>query len=412
MIQDFVNKNFFRLLLFTLIFGVIFYDTIGFAFTDEICSLLLLVLYLKYVFSTAQWEVNKMFLVTTGVFLFYLCYSFYIGSNSKAGILTDFIIQYKPYLGFFCVYAIKPVLSEAQKKLVCQICLILGGYLFLIGVAYVVSESTIYATMKHPSRLATAVSIVSLLYLYCSNYTGKDKVIFILLMAVGLCSGRSKFIGFFIICVMMVLFILPSFKLKFNLKNIVLLSISLAIVLFFTYKKIDLYFISGGNALGDNEEIQDSIARAALYFYSTDIFVDFFPFGSGFASYATYASGAYYSPIYELYGLDDVYGLSKRNGAFISDTYYPVLAQFGVMGVVLFFSFWVKLSLKSLSYYKSCNKEALIGLMIVGFFLIECTSDSTLTHNRGLFMMMLLGLVFSDMRNTKYDQQITTKNYG
>ena len=76
MVQDFINKNFSRLLIFTLIFGVILYDTLGFDYTDELCSLLLFVLFLKYVFSTPHWEVNKMFLVTTAVFLFYLCYSF------------------------------------------------------------------------------------------------------------------------------------------------------------------------------------------------------------------------------------------------------------------------------------------------------------------------------------------------
>ena len=47
MLQEFINTNFYRLLMFTLIFGVMFYDTIGFDYTDELCSLFLFILFLK-----------------------------------------------------------------------------------------------------------------------------------------------------------------------------------------------------------------------------------------------------------------------------------------------------------------------------------------------------------------------------
>ena len=43
-------------------------------------------------------------------------------------------------------------------------------------------------------------------------------------------------------------------------------------------------------------------------------------------------------------------------------------------------------------------KEFVIGILIIFFFLIECTSDATITHNRGLFLMMLLALVIVDMQ--------------
>lgn len=404
MLQEFINTNFYRLLMFTLIFGVMFYDTIGFDYTDELCSLFLFILFLKYVFSTPKWEVNKLFLTVTAVFLFYLCYSFYIGSNVKSAILTDFVIQYKPYLGFFCVYAIKPEIPERYRKLVREVCLVLGVYLALVGIGCLISYESLEYTFKHPSRLATAVSVVALLYLYCSDYTTKDKLIFILLMIIGLTSGRSKFYGFFIICAAMVLFVRPSFKLKLNVKNVVFFIIVFVIVVFFTYTKIDLYFVTGGEELTTNEEVQDSIARAALYFHVPEILMDYFPLGSGFGSYATYASGVYYSPLYEKYGMDSIYGLTKDYGSFIADTYYPALAQFGIIGVCLFFLFWIRLAIKSVKNYRYIYKESLLSMVIILFFLIECTSDATITHNRGLFMMMLLGLLFSDIRRKRLNK--------
>lgn len=404
MIQEFIDKNFFRLLIFTLVFGVVFYDTIGFDYTDELCAVFVFALFIKYVFSTPKWEINKMFLATTIVFLFYLSYSFFIGSNSKAGIITDFVVQYKPYLGFFCVYAMKPEIPQKYRKLTSEICLVLGAYLFLIGVAYLFSPSILRLLKMHPSRLATSATVVAMTYLYCCNYTRWDKIIFTLLMAIAIFSGRSKAYGFFVICAGMVWVLNPSFKWKLNLKNILLFSVLAVLVLGVTYRKIDSYFISGGDFMEEGEEIQNSIARAALYFNSIEILADYFPFGSGFATYGTYASGVYYSDLYAQYGMDGIYGLTKNDATFVADTYYPGLAQFGVIGVFLFFSFWVYLGIRGLKHYKIAHKETLMVLMIVCFFLIECVADTTITHNRGFYMMMLLGLLFSDLKKARLKQ--------
>ena len=113
----------------------------------------------------------------------------------------------------------------------------------------------------------------------------------------------------------MVLLLTPTFKFKLNMKNVILAICVISLVAFFTYTKIDLYFLSGGEGLGANEDIQDAVARAALYYHMPDILLDYFPFGSGFASYASFASGVYYSPLYAEYGMDNIYGMTKN--------YYP-----------------------------------------------------------------------------------------
>ena len=106
MLQRFIDNTFYLLLLFTLVFGVIFYDsTKYFSFIDELCAIALCGLYLYYVLHTPNWSVNKLFLATLGVFSFYLVYSFAIHCNTKAAIISDFIIQIKPSLAFFTVYA-------------------------------------------------------------------------------------------------------------------------------------------------------------------------------------------------------------------------------------------------------------------------------------------------------------------
>ncbi|MDR0574362.1 MAG: O-antigen ligase domain-containing protein [Tannerella sp.] len=396
--QDFINRHFFNLTLFALIFGVMFYDVIGylgFGYVDEICAVLLFSLFGYKVSRSKTWEFDRLFLITLGIFLFYLIYSFAIESNSAAGILTDFVIQIKPYISFFCVYAMKPAFGDNRKKVIRQVIALCYIYVFVIGVLSPVSNIIDY-TFVHPSRLATASSVLALLYLYCSNYTKTDKIVFVVILAIGLFSGRSKHFGFFTCCSLMIFYLNQSFRMKLNTRNILLIAIVIALTIVAAWEKIHFYFITGG--FGDERTANDLFARMALYYYSTIILMDYIPFGTGFGSYATYASAVYYSPIYAKYGMENMSGIEEHAPIFLADTYYPALTQFGFVGIMLFFGFWIRLTAKAVRYFKAgFRKEAVIALMIVVFFIIECTSDATITHNRGMFIMMILGLVFSDM---------------
>ena len=398
--QQFIDNTHYLLFIFTLVFGVVFYDTLYLTFADELCAVALCVLYGYYVLHPPNWSVNKFFLVTFFVFLFYLIYSLIIHSNSRAAILSDFIIQFKPYLAFFSVYALAPRFNEQMKKNLRFLSLVFAGYLFLIGVSSLFTDRILDVLLRHESRLATAAIIMALIYLLCGNYTQKDKVIFIAIAAISLLSGRSKAYGFFVIAAFLVLYLNKDFELKFNFKNTSLLLIVLGLTTVVAWDKINLYFIQGG--FGAGRDTQDLYARMALYYFSTSIFQDYFPFGSGFATYATVTSGQYYSHIYNDYGLDILYGLTENNPKFIADTYYPALAQFGVVGVVLFFSFWIIIAVKALkSFINPINiKYFTITMLIIAFFLIECTSDATITHNRGIFVMMILGLSLRQMQMT------------
>lgn len=96
-----------------------------------------------------------------------------------------------------------------------------------------------------------------------------------------------------------------------------------------------------GSAILAMDQIQEyfltsTSARSLLMQAGVDIAFNCFPFGSGFASFATYMSGAYYSPLYYEYGLNSVWGLMPANPSFVSDSFWPaVIAQFGFFGTLL-----------------------------------------------------------------------------
>lgn len=408
MIQQFINKHFYNLFIFTYLIGLVLYGTIGFDSIDEICAMLLFLLFIFVTFKTPQWYVNKAFISVIGVFLFYLIYSIHINSNSKPAIVSDFIIQLKPYLAFFGVYFICPQFSDSQKKLLKSILYIIWAIMILIGGISIFYQGIFNHTVGHVAYYAAIITSTALVYLFCSNNTQKEKVIFLLILATGLLSARSKFYGFFVIAVASTLF--TKFicnNIKFSFKTITLAILCITLMLAVSWQKMVMYFGIGGSIDSVSE---DFIARAMLYKTSLDVFTDYFPFGSGFASFASFPSGVYYSKLYAKYDIDWVPGINKNDYSYIADTYYPCLAQFGIVGVFLFLLFFLYIFQKSLTLYKQSrqDKHFIIPFLIIGYFLIESIADATFTSHRGFFIMMLLGLSLSESKH--YIRKTTIKH--
>lgn len=406
--QIFANKLLYSLFIIALVFGVILQDVIGFKSTDEICGMILLLTLIYSVFHSKDWEINKAFLITLIIFAFYTGYSFWIGSNAKQAIFMDLIIQMKPYLAFFCFYQLKPQFTPNQKYLLKQLSLLLWFILLPIGILGFFSPALLKNIMGHPTYFAASITALSLVYLYSSDYTKKDKLIFILLMTIGLASGRSKFYGFYALSISVLLYLENPQHLKFNIKNSFFALLILSVIIFITKDKLMYYF---GDGLTGEENNMDYIARFVLYATSFKIFTDFFPFGSGLASFATHSSGYYYSPIYSQYGIDNVWGISKNNWSFIADTYYPSLAQFGIAGVALFILFWLYLLKKAYNIFlinKSTKVFSLI-LLITGYCLIENIADASFTSNRGFFMLMFMGLILSEKENKVNKEKVVSE---
>lgn len=404
-----LSDNILFLFLFMLIFGILLYGFIGFDYTDELCALGLFSIFGIYLFTTPHWSFNKSFLFTIGIFIFYICYSFYIRSNTQIAILADATVQIKPYLAFFCIYSMMPQLNDRQKKLLQSVCLLCWIILIPIGIAGAINEQTLRMTMGHPAYFAAAVTCLSLTYLYCSKFSINEKIIFIVMLALGILSGRSKFYGFFTFSFFVIFYFSAIKQFKLNLKNGIILTLMIIVMLFVAWKKIDLYFYHAMTSVDESEK--DMIARYVLYATFPQILTDYFPFGSGFASFGTFYSGAYYSNIYVEYGIDNVWGMTKNHYNFVADTFYPSLAQFGIIGILLYLFFWIYILKKAIQYNKKVqNKKYIsIALMIIGFFAIEGTTDSTFTTHRGFYVLMLLGLILSNLKNLYIEKTAVDK---
>ncbi|KAA6338760.1 hypothetical protein EZS27_013259 [termite gut metagenome] len=377
----FFNNLNLHIILWTLLLGVVFYDfisiKISFTYIDELIAGILFAYYLLITKCKCKKDISLCILI----FLFYLIYSIEKNVNVTAAIWTDFFIQIKPFIAFYSTYNIGINLTDKYKLYIKNICIIITIALIPVGVLGI---DCIVSFMGHPSRYATTLTILGFLYILCSEKTRKNTCIMFVIWAVGLLSMRSKIYGFYTISIFTFFFI--NKPLKYSFKTMITMIIGIVITVCAVWGKFSFYFINSVI------EAENMYARPYLYLNSFYILNDYFPFGSGFGSYANYASSLYYSPIYYQYNMSDHPEIG--NGYFISDTFFPTLSQFGYVGVCLFFLFWYKIYQKILlKYYLTKDiYNYKICILIIIFFFIESTVDSTFTHNRGMMMMMILAM--------------------
>lgn len=376
------NNLFFAFLIFGYLFGVIFYDFIGFDYVDELMALFLVAFTGMVVMERRNWKELMPLGIVTGIFIFYLIYSFLIKSNTPVAICVDFLTQMKPFLGFYCTLLIAPALTASQKRFLSILCIAIAGGLLILGIIDVN-----FLFFGHQSRYATAVVATFFLLSYCSTNSWSDIAVLLLILTIGLISTRSKFYGFWAIAIFLMTYMKVGGKIRFNIKTIALFGCLALITIWLAKDKIILYYVDG---MMNSREMW---SRPAMMLTSIQILYDYFPFGSGLGSFGTFASAEYYSPVYAAYEINHLWGLSKDMPAFICDAFYPELAQFGVTGVILYFAFWFSILRKSTK--ELLPTMQLLVLLIFIFFLIEGIADATFTQNRGLFILILLGLILS-----------------
>ncbi|WP_455585077.1 hypothetical protein [Bacteroides sp.] len=394
------NNLFFIFLIWGYIFNVILYDYIDFTSADEIMALFLLFFAGLIINERRNLHETLPLCIVVGIFLFYAVYSLFIKSNTYYAILKDLLIQIKPFLGFYCTYLLAPSFSTVQKRFIVIMCITVGLIFALLGFT-----GNIYEYFPHPSYYAKSVTATVFLYLYCCTDKREDMIIFLTLLTVGLFSTRSKFIGFWGVSVLLVFLYKMQIELKFNLKGILLLAFLAALAIWLAKDKIALYY------LNEISSEHTEWSRAAIMVTSVEILRDYFPLGSGLASFASFVSGEYYSSIYEKYGLNNIWGISRSNYDFVADAYYPVLAQFGIIGIGLYIYFWIWL-LKKAQLLKriDCSKDFLLIVLSTIFFAIEGIADATFSQNRGFFILVVTAMALAKTRNTCLVKEIKKKN--
>lgn len=302
--------------------------------------------------------------------------------------MLDFLQQLRPYAVFYLTWMLAPQFSPKQKKYIKWIMLLsFFGYLFAFK--FKPSLVTPYGGAESAALGKIALCCAMVYYLF-SKQTTKNRNIAILIMLLGLASGKSKYFGECVCFIALVMFV--KSKINFTSVSTLLKLAALGtVVIFFTWTKFNAYYVEGFQ-----EEAQ-AMARPATYETGmTIMFKDYIPFGSGLGSFGTAAAAKEYSPLYYKYNLNEIWGLDPTYPMFLADAFYPTLAEYGIVGLFFFLWFWKRRlweanKIPNLIYYR-------MALMCILALALESTADSSYLSGMGMGYFMILALCLNSAR--------------
>lgn len=363
-----------------------------FKYTDELIACIGGMMVVKYVWSKRRIAVSAFFFVI-GIIIF-----------AVAGLIGSYVYEYQPIVsvalpdlllsvkffgwiavGYFLSIEVdcKRLVKTLGKHARILICIIFT--LVIIDVVFHVFNN--YSDIKFgmravglyegPSSLASSATSLLCLYLMSKKKVSlsKEVVMAILIM---LSTLRYKSLAAIAVLVIIITFGSVTRK-RIKWWHMALLAV---VAIFVARQQLYIYLIqSSGNA------------RTVLWVTSLQILRDHFPIGTGFGTFASYYSGISYSPVYGLYGISGVHGLSEGRTSFISDTFWPmVIGQTGIIGTLGYcLSMWLlyKAIQKNIEINKNIYYASIYAYV---YLLITSTSESAYLHWNSMFLAMILGI--------------------
>lgn len=365
------------IILFILL-GSLFYNCLRIQLIDELLVAILALFTLLVRLNSSE-KFPKEFWAFIVISLFYLIYSIILKIASPIAILYDFQQQVKPFVVFYCTSYLNPKFNKKQMQVISITCII------ATIVTICVIPQSIASTAFMGGHIASLASLSMALFCILYYLNQRRSFLSLSILSLGLFSTRAKF--FVTYAFSMILLCIHKRVRLFSLKVLVALCILIFILVnYVIWDKFSIYFIQG---------VDNGAARTLFYITFLKILNDYFPFGSGLASFANNATAVFYSPLYYKYDLWQVWGCTPDYPAFVSDAYYPNLAQFGIVGVFLFFYFLYK-RYNEITRLKNVDRY-ILGLIILMTILFESVADTTILSNRGALFFLILGMLRNDL---------------
>lgn len=205
---------------------------------------------------------------------------------------------------------------------------------------------------------------------------------------------RAKAFG--IVLAALVIYVLSAkLNKRLNIIYIALLGVALYMLV---GEQIEFYYGGGDNV----------VARTVLNKTAVQISKDFFPLGTGFGTFASHQSAAEYSPIYGLYKISGVWGISKDKPDFISDTFWPmILGQFGVLGLVSYIIAIVTLFFRIQALARR-NRYLYYGAIVSFIYLmISSTAESAFVNSIAVPLGWVIGIALSNTSGEDVKKRIS-----
>lgn len=243
---------------------------------------------------------------------------------------------------------------------------------------------TVQLMYSHATYLAgIGMFLLAILTIF---YKKENQIYIILCLCVTFFTLRGKSLAGTLLYPIIFYFCAAARK-KLRVWHIILLG---AVALFIAWDQFSYYYL----------ELEGSSARSALTMTSFEILIDYFPIGTGFGTYASNVAAEFYSPVYSMYGLNVVHGLSEINTSFGSDTFWPIIiGQSGFIGLcfyvyMLYIIFRRVLKIRNIDIYAYTA-----GVFIFAYLMISSTSEPTFCNSMSIPLACVIGIIYAFEKN-------------
>lgn len=314
-----------------------------------------------------------------------------------AAVLPDWFLNLKFWLSIYVAYNLFKNIDfqSCGKKISQHIKIVIFLYLILIlldimfdifsgDYRYGIKSTQLFYGI-HTVFAAICAFLLALLTVV-KEHTKGYRIYATILIVLLVSTLRSKAIG--AACLFILLYyIIYIFNKKIKISHIFMLVLAGILV---GWSQIQYYFFSS---------ISNTAARNVLLRTCIQVANDHFPFGAGFATYASYYSGVVYSRLYEKYGIINIYGLTRNNPVYVSDSFWPmIIAQTGYIGALFYILALIMLFIliqRTTKRYKNLYLASLFALAYLG---ISSLAESAFVNSFAIPLAIVIGISLSSAK--------------
>lgn len=133
--------------------------------------------------------------------------------------------------------------------------------------------------------------------------------------------------------------------------------------------------------------------RYLFFYYGGKTANTYFPFGSGFATFGSDQAARNYSWLYYQYGFNNLFGMNTKDGAFLSDTFWPMgIGQFGWIGFVLYVLIYVRIFFSFKRMKLNSEQKAFLYAGYIQY-IIHAVGSAILSASAGMIGAIALAAV-------------------
>lgn len=311
---------------------------------------------------------------------------------SVFSILIDVVTETKT---LFALFALKYFLDSKEKQVAIDLLTPFSKLFVLSTFVFSLLNLVVDIGMRGEARYG----LPSFRFIYIFNY--QYIAVYMLVFGVLVCNSRMSKLKkrrYFVLALIPLLLALKSPSTMFA---IIFVFLSFY---FKKHKKISapiillgaLAILIAGRYQIETYLIDEESPRRLFIKYSIKTANDYFPLGSGFATFGCDQAKEHYAQLYYRYGFDKIWGMTPDLPAFLLDTFWPtLLGQFGWFGFLGYIAIFVRL----FTTFNNKNSDRLRRALLYAIFLqymIQSLGTPILANSAGMIGFVSLALFSLD----------------